>query len=227
MPKRKLSTITTRTVKKARISTRRKRSRRNGGQLPGDGATFTLEMAIPRSRFSNQATTFSILQSFAIESWFTNSTSNPTYTNVSLSLSQIDQVSALQAVFDQYKFNSVEVWITPHFSSALNVSGQYATVIDYDDSTNLTSFGSALDYTTCVVTPVTCGQLRRFVPHLALAAYAPSAFTSFANTKPIWLDTGNTTVAHYGLKLAATPAITNAQVFDLTVRYNISFRSVR
>jgi len=74
---------------------------------------------------------------------------------------------------------------------------------------------------------VTCGQLRRFVPHLALAAYAPSAFTSFANTKPIWLDTGNTTVAHYGLKLAATPAITNAQVFDLTVRYNISFRSVR
>lgn len=227
MPKRKLSTVTTRTVKKARISTRRRR-RSNGGSLPGDGTTFTLEMAIPRSKLSRQAQTFTILQSFAVQNWFTTSTTTPTYTYVSFSLSQLDQVASLQNLFDQYKFNSCEVWITPQVSSDINSrSGQYATVIDYDDSTSLVSFNSALDYSTCVVTPVGCGVMRRFVPHMAVAAYAPSAFTSFANTKPMWIDTSSSGVAHYGVKLAANPTNGSTQTFDLTLRFSVSFRCVR
>jgi len=225
--KRKPSAMSRALVKKTR-SSRPVRKGLRQEQLPGDGSTWTLEMAVPRSRFSIESQSFRMLQSYSIQSWFTTSTSNPTFTNVSLSFNQIDQYAALAAVFDQYKINAVEVFITPQASASIaSDTGIFYSVIDLDDSTNLTTTGQAQDYASCVIAPCKTGVLRRFIPRVAVALYAPSAFTSFGNSKPVWIDTSSPAVTHYGVKVASTATITHPVVYDLYIRYDISFKSVR
>jgi hypothetical protein len=120
------------------------------------------------------------------------------------------------------------VWITPQVSEAISLrQGQYYTVLDFDDSTALTSVAAAQDYSTCVTSPQSCGQYRHFKPRVAMAVYAPSAFTSFGNISAPWIDTSSSNVAHYGVKVACTPTTANAQVFDLNIKFHVSLRCVR
>lgn len=225
--KRKASALTRAVAKRMKLVSRRPRSTKNGA-LRGDGKTWTLEMSVPRTMSYIPVQNFTINQTYFQDSWFTTSTTNPTYTSITVSFAQVDQVSALSAVFDQYKILEVECFITPKTSAdiASSRNAQYVTVLDFDDSTNLTSFASAGDYVSAVFAPQTNGTVRRFVPRVAQALYAPSAFTSFGNSSPMWIDTASSNVAHYGVKLAALP-VTASQVFDLQIRMKIAFRSVR
>jgi len=208
---------------------RRDPSSGNGSQLAADGKTFTLETPVPRTLMNRDPRSFILLQSFSGSSYFSTSLTNPTYTSLTVSLSQLDSAGSLTSVFDQYRLLEAEVWLTPQFSAdgAAVQRGQISTVIDYDDTTNLVSFNAASDYGTCVTTSHTCGHYRHFVPHAALAAYA-GAFTSYANVASPWLDAASSTVNHYGVKIAATPSLSaNIQIFDLNVRLKVELRCVR
>jgi hypothetical protein len=203
--------------------------RSRGNQLPGDGKTFTLEQSVPRTMLMREPQIFKVLQNFAVQNWFTTSITLPTFTFVSFQFNQIAQYLELAAVFDQYRIVSAEVWITPQSSADISSApstGQLASVLDFDDATNLTSFAAAQAYSTCVTSPQTCGHYRHIKPRVAMAVYAPSAFTSFGNIAAPWIDAASPAVEHYGIKLAATTT-SKPQVFDLSIRYHLELRSVR
>jgi hypothetical protein len=154
----------------------------------------------------------------------TTSTTIATFGAIYNTLSQLDQVSTLQSLFDQYRIVEIEHWLIPELPSATNV-GEVASVNDYDDATPLTSFGSALDYQNVLVGSTRDGHYRRFKPHCAVAAYS-GAFTSYGNVASPWIDCTSPTVQHYGMKLAAT-VTTVAINFNLVTRFHLEFRNIR
>jgi hypothetical protein len=99
-------------------------------------------------------------------------------------------------------------------------------VIDYDDSTNLTSVAAAEAYSTCLVLSPGESCDRTFKPRIALAAYS-GAFTSYANAPSMWIDAGSTGVQHFGVKTyvpGGAAGQTLLQSWDVIVEYFIRFR---
>jgi len=168
-------------------------------------------------RFSQQVPEVTIL---------TTSTTLATFAATSFKLSDLDQVSSFQAVFDQYIIDEVEVWIEnvdAHLTS--QNAGNLYSVIDYDDANVLSTTASACDYTNVLGTSADASHYRKFRPHVAVAAYS-GAFTSFANMESQWIDMASPAVQHYGLKLACT-ATTGVQSFVARYRYHIRMRNTR
>jgi hypothetical protein len=198
-------------------------------QSRGDGQLFNMNGLPPRMKVPKlDNAPYRILQMVNIGS-ITSSASLAVFNGVVFSLSQVDQVSSLIAVFDQYRITEIEVWYMPRTSSTsvtgTGNAGLLASVLDYDDGTALTSFASALDYTNALVSSGVDGHYRRFKPHCAVAAYS-GAFTSYANVESPWLDAVSTTVQHYGVKTAWTVTDT-AYTQDILARFHVEFRNVR
>jgi hypothetical protein len=171
---------------------------------------------------------YKVSQSLVLANAIVTSLALATFATFSFSLSQLDQVASLVAVFDQYRIDEIEMWLFPHLSSNNAASGNpglLATVIDYDDSNALTTFAQALDYTNCLTSSGLMGHYRRFRPHLATAAYS-GVFTSFANDEETWIDAASTGVLHYGVKSAAATT-SSVETYDAIVRFHVSLRNVR
>jgi len=230
MPFVRKPTARTRTIaaRKA-LAFRRSRSLAARRPLSGDGRTFSLEQSVPRARFPVNPRTFSFVQTFTAPAWLTQSGSVPVSVALNSQIGQLNQYSTLASIFDQYRIDEIEVWLTPLKNSAAVsiISGQLATVIDYDDATPLASFGLALEYPNAVVTNCAIGHYRRYVPRIANAVYGSAAFGSFGNSNPQWLDIASSTIEHYGVKVVVTPSTGTQQIYDLTVRMKCSFLSVR
>lgn len=194
----------------------------------GDGQVFTIE-TIPRNMFKPKQSSnaiFSIDQDVLLQAWFTTSVTVATFSAVGFVISALDQFSTLAALFDQYRIREIEVWIVPQLDASISVpQSNFATVIDYDDSNLLTTYAQALDYVNCVSTNGAMAHYRRFVPHVAAAAYS-GAFTSFMNVTAPWIDAASSGVIHYGIKAAST-AGTKTCVYDLTYRIHSQWRNVR
>jgi len=173
---------------------------------------------------------FFVQQQVAEFTTLTTSTSAPTYGSASFTLNQVDQYVSLQNVFDQYRLVKAEVWIQPLPNNAQTennlLSSEFATVVDYDDNTNLTSYASALDYPGCVSTSLSNGHYHTFTPRIAVAAYGASAFTSYANMADVWLDCASAAVSHYGVKVAAQASAV-ATTVTIKTRLTFEFREVR
>jgi hypothetical protein len=177
---------------------------------------------VPR-RISRQK--YSMMQTLVGASALVTSTSVPTFVAEYFTLGQLDQVSTLAALFDQYCINRIETWLLPRVFAATDTTGEVASVVDFDDASALTTFAQATDYQNCIVGKPIEGHYRNFIPHVALAGYG-GAFTSYVNVSHQWIDCSSTAVQHYGVKFAAT--VTGVAItYDLMVRYHLSFRNVR
>jgi hypothetical protein len=141
--------------------------------------------------------------------------------------------SGAASVWDQYRIDAIRFSITPENNAVGLVTNSTTNlvdlhcVIDYDDSTALTSAAAALGYSNCMVlSPGESGE-RVFQPRAALAAYA-GAFTNFGNVGGMWIDSASSGVQHYGVKFwrpGGTAGQTTFQTWDITVEYFISFKS--
>lgn len=151
------------------------------------------------------------------------------FASLNFTLSQIDDVASLKGVWDQYRIDLIEVWLfvvsSGSTSSALPCTPWY-TVVDYDDSTALTTVGQALDYENCQMSILSAGQYRRFKPHMAVAAYQ-GAFTGYTNLAGQWIDAAYDTVQHYGVKIAAEATALGALNIYGKARFHVSFRNSR
>jgi len=206
----------------------KQKSEKTSGDPPiRDGHTWSLVSerfpSIPRKLYDDRVYTTSQEYVTTVTSL---SNAAPTFDALNFKISSLPQIADLSNVFDQYKIDMVEVWITPLGQSAVSGNSRIATVLDFDDSTALSTFNSALNYPNCVCTLIGQGHYRRFRPHIAIAAYASSAFTSFSNKPSDWIDMVSTNVEHYGVKWAAETAASNNTV-DVLVRLTCSFRKVR
>jgi len=166
---------------------------------------------------------YSVVQSQNAGTIVTTSTTVPTFGVLYFTIGGLDQVSTFGALFDQYKINQVEVWVLPLVTTTVNAS--YATVLDFDDGNNLTTYAQALDYTNVQETMISQGQRRKFIPHVAVATYNGS-FAGYANEKSPWLDMSSTSIQHYGLKIAAQQS-SAAITINVTYRLHCSFRNLR
>jgi hypothetical protein len=172
---------------------------------------------------------YSFVQTTASPVTMSSSVSGTSYGNVNFILNLIDQYTSFTGLFDQYRIRMVETRFVPRVNmvaaSAVTNTGQFVTVVDNDDSNNLTSFAQAEDYENAVTGTGYQAQTRTQVPHAALAAYSGS-FSSYANVASPWIDCTSPTVQHYGCKMAWT-GTDQVYVMDITNRYWFEFRNVR
>jgi hypothetical protein len=195
-----------------------------------DGTTWNLiAQTWPRTkipRIDNKP--YLVCQMIEVGTIATVSTTNPVFGAVNFSVSQLDQITTLQNLFDQYRVKRLEAWITVagQSGSASGTTAKWASVIDYDDSTVLSTYAAALDYQNCVETMYADAHYRTYVPHVAVATYS-GAFTSFANEVAPWIDAASSAVQHYGLKFAFQQNASSNNSVYLTWRAHVEFRNVR
>jgi hypothetical protein len=200
-----------------------------GGKMTScgkDGQTYSLQAqgrphtVVPHG-IDNK--TYQVVQTIDSGTFFTTSTTVNTYGSVNFTVNSIDQITQLAAVFDQYRIDLVECWLENLNQETTN--SHYVSVIDYDDSNALTVYQTANDYQNAVDSGIQIGHYRRFVPHVAVAAYSGS-FASFMNVTAPWIDCSSLTVQHYGLKVAAQPTQV-ASTITCCYRLTVSFRNLR
>jgi len=145
-------------------------------------------------------------------------------------LSSLPNSSEFTTLFDQYRITRCEYTFQPLQTVAVNSTTASTpgifTVVDYDDSTTLTTLAQALQYPNVRwhsgYEPFTVS----FKPHIAMAAYS-GAFTSFANTFDQWLDVSSPAIVHYGLKYCALQNVGIAQSWRVVGKVIIELKNVR
>lgn len=212
------------TLSSGNFSQSRKRKK-----LKSTGQLFSSVGRPPPMKVGANNGIFRVTQCYESTGFLVSSTIAPTFAALNFQVANLDQISSLTNLFDQYRIEMVEVWTQPQSTttttSILPSTGLLHTVIDYDDDTALTTVGQALDYTNVLIGSGVDGHYRRFVPHCAVAAYS-GTFVSFTNVESPWIDAASPAVRHYGLKTAWT--ITDqAYHADVVVRIHTAWRNVR
>jgi len=155
-------------------------------------------------------------------SLFTSSVTVPVGAAAAVVLSSFTGATALTSVFDQYRFDQIEVWLEPVAAQGTTVFGNLITAVDLDDVTVPASAAIA-DRQGAIQGYGGAGRYHKWKPHMAVAVYS-GAFTSFANETAGWIDSASPNVQHYGFKTYAltTPV---AITYNITVRAVLSFRA--
>lgn len=173
-------------------------------------------------------TPYRTVQSLVFASPPISSSSGATYYAYNFQVGNLDQIASFTALFDQYRIRLVEVMFVPRVTVNNATSsnfGLFSSVVDYDDSNALTSVAQAYDYQNCLTSSGLDGHYRKFIPHIAEAAYAGS-FTSYANKSAPWIDAASANVQHYGVKTAWTQTDA-AYTMDMVVHLHIEWRNLR
>lgn len=164
------------------------------------------------------------------------------YFAMRFTLADLPQVASFTALFDAYRINKVVV----SFQNYSNVTNQatntpanlgaqpqwLSTVVDYDDTTLLTTEGSLLEYETFKQTPPYEKHVRVLVPAVSMEAFKTSGTTiGYSQHKKQWIDAAYTDVEHYGIKgLINGPAVQADQVqsaWKVYVTAYVSFKQTR
>lgn len=155
--------------------------------------------------------------------YMTSSTTLEVQANFYSTLADIASASGYQAVFDQYRFVGVEVWLFPRASveSTSSGAGLIGSAIDYDDS-GVTTLANLPEYVTYMEGPGYYCMYRSYVPAAIITIDGVEADV----VQEAWIDCTYGAVVHRGVKIAitATPAV---QDYDLVARYHLQFRNVR
>jgi hypothetical protein len=165
---------------------------------------------------------YSFCQGFNYGTFLVTSVSAATSAGTSFNVtSHFPNYSSWATVFDQYRVDEIEVWVTPYAPANGNV-GLYYTAIDYDSATAISNT-AIQQYGNVEMSTLLEGHYHKFRPHVALAAYS-GAFTSYANTDEMWIDSSSGSVAHFGL-LIASDVTTYGITVNLNLRMKVSFRN--
>lgn len=157
-----------------------------------------------------------------------------TETNFAFAFSDLPQSGSFSALFDQYKIDWIVIKFMPrgnmNQASATNnqIMGTYLTAIDLDDTANISTEDALRQFVTCQEYEMYQPHTRQFKPHVAIAAYGGSVFTSFANAGNQWIDFANTGVPHYGCRTMLTNTNNNNDCYiDVRCEYYFSCKNVR
>jgi len=159
--------------------------------------------------------------------------------SMAFSLQDLDQVTSLTAIFDQYRIDRVIVQI-----KSLNPSANFNTssaansatptvywVVDRDDSTTPTTTAQLREYDNVQVAESYDNVEIDLQPSVTPAIYASGAFSGYGVTRTgVWLDCANVSIPHYGVKFGITEltaAATDTYYWHCQFCYYLSFRNVR
>jgi hypothetical protein len=194
------------------------------------GFTWVGTTVPPRMTMSDNRV-FTVMQDIA-EASFNQTATAPAFGTIYYLASDLDQFANFAVIFDQYRIEETEVTFRPAFTdNSLSFSTIVApllyVVVDYDDSSVPSTLAQLREYSNCTQSLYET-QVRRFKPHVAIAAYA-STFTEYANVESPWIDCTGNAIQHYGIKYgcdAGVTAQTNLQHWIIQTRHRISFRNI-
>lgn len=154
---------------------------------------------------------------------FQTSTTIPVFSSSYYTLSNFPDYAKYTALFDQYRFDHIEVWLESRAAQGATAYDTVASCVDLDDANVPTSFEQVTAKQGSLMGTGGAGRYHAWQPHMAVALFS-GAFTSYGNEAASWIDSASPNVQHYGLKSAASPtgiAIYYVQV----VRATVTFRS--
>jgi hypothetical protein len=156
------------------------------------------------------------------------SVSTPVFYARAFLFTDVVQVASLQVLFDQYRIDDIEAWISVPAcanSAAANNVVMFYSVVDYDDDAAPTQLSTLQQYTNVTTTTCSNGHYIKFKPHVAEALYS-GAFTSYGNITAPWIDSASSTVKHYGIKLGVATAVAAGNAVTMSLRIHFSCRNV-
>jgi len=152
---------------------------------------------------------------------------------IPVTLSALTNAAAFATIFDRYRIRQVTIAFHPLVGEGTATSGVNAgplyTVLDYDDATAAT-IANLVQYDNLKVAPVGSFFERTYTPRIAIAAFATSVFTSFAQAPASqWLDVASPGISYYGLKygLPASPDPNGTVLWSTTITVEIEFSHPR
>lgn len=160
------------------------------------------------------------------------------YFAISFEFGDLDQQASLAGVFDQYRFDKVELRFVPRDNAinTMNVAAPNATiptisvVLDFDDAIAPTSLAYVRQYDNVQGTTYGDGVLAVTVrPTVTPAVWASGAFSGYAVQAAPWIDAASTSVTHFGVKGAITSLTggsTQTCFWQVLVKYFVSFRKI-
>jgi len=156
----------------------------------------------------------------------TSSAGAAVFLGKSFTFVDLPQQSQFGALFDQYRVDQIELWITPTSTTAnLQQTGTtYAVVVDYDDDNTPSTPAQLLNYTNVVEQTVSNALYLKWQPHVANALYGGGVFTSFGNKPCGWIDSGSSSVRLYGVKMFCGSSASTV-VFQFRARFHFSTRN--
>lgn len=190
--------------------------------------SFNITGAFPHLSTRMNPRTVQLVTQLDINGGFaTTSTVTNTYRGYTLSLSNCANYATYTALFDQYKFLSLEMWIIPSCSMATPGApegGLWVSGIDIDDATTPSSYNSVQAMQGVVQTSVLSAHYHKWAPASAISAYG-GGFGSYASEEGLWLDSSSAGIEQYGVKAAYTTS-TTAITFTYIVRATVAFRGI-
>jgi len=157
----------------------------------------------------------------------TSSSSGATYGASYFTLNNLDQVTTVTSLFDQYRIVCVKVrFVAQQNALGSAAGGMLYTVLDYDDGSALTSIAQARQYATCTETPPYMSVERVFCPGIQVGADSGGSLVDAVSSRNQWLDCGAPAVKHFGVKWALSTSSVTAS-WQQFVEIYVELRQVR
>jgi hypothetical protein len=171
------------------------------------------------------------------ESVLTASNSGAVTSQFQVALSAYDNLTALSALFDQFRVDAVRYTIVPQqnavglFTNSTTSFTPLYCVIDYDDGAGLSSVAVARSYDNLIELGAGESCSRLFAPRVQEGVNNASGTAGGIGIRgPQWIDCASTSVLHYGVKILV-PQVTAAQTllpsWNIFVEIYTSFTGVR
>lgn len=153
-------------------------------------------MAMPTHEFVRTVITYQPVQQ--------NLLNSDTFGVLTFSLLALPNPTEFTSLFDQYRIDHVDCSFIYSANEALQATGNtplanLVTVFDHDDASAPTSLLQLQQDPSCMINRLDRPFTRRVYPRIAMAAYS-GTFTGYTNVRAQWIDSGSSTVQHYGLK---------------------------
>jgi len=152
----------------------------------------------------------------------TTSAGGQTFGATSFKLNDLTQASSFQAIFDQYRIASVEIWVNTTSTTGIPNPPAYVAVIDYDDAVVPSNITQLLQYTNCAEVPLTNGVYYHIIPHATATLNSGSGVETLPHP---WINSATPAVLHYGLKVGSYATSTTYQI-QARARFHVEFRNV-
>lgn len=167
---------------------------------------------------------------------WTNSTTSDVFNNISFILASVPGYTEFTSLYDQYRINGVKITLIPRgnqsdIGAASTTAAQSVgifSVVDYDDTSLLTSLNQALQYQNCKMTRTHQQHSRYLKPRVEVNALSSTA-PGNANVMPVrgWVDCDFPNTPHQGVKYVFQQSPNSVQTFDVKVDYYLAFKNVR
>lgn len=235
------------------VNSLRRRVKKRMSSLVYRGVGMTSKM--PSTYAYKQTVVGSSITSLAISTILQQTAGTVTNVAINFQLADLPQVATFTALYDQYRINKIKFQLLPAASITQQNSttgvvsnypmppsdnngpgGLYGTVIDYDDSTALSTLAEYLQYMNFKKGNVAslATHTRTFQPSVDMGVLnAAGTVIGGSSKKSPWIDCAYNTIPHYGIKLYIDPCWESGgyeqarQAFRVICTYFLEFKNVR